>query len=302
MTTLSRRRFLTISASTLAVPAFAMDAPIASWSGTAMGASASMQLQGVTPEVAAPIFAGVEQELGRLENIFSLYRPDSELSRLNQTGHLKNPAPELLEVLSLCDALHHSSGGAFDPSIQPYWQALARRAPEPELVQARGLIGWENVRFDPRSVRFEKGPGMALTLNGVAQGAVTDRIAALLRAQGLQDVMVNMGEISARGNRRGAGGWTAGIATPEGRVVHRVTLQDRAIATSSPRGMMINPDLGVGHILDALGQAPQRGLVSVTAPTAALADGLSTALCLLDDQAAELALRAHPTAELVYSA
>ncbi len=140
MTILSRRRFLTISASTLAVPVFAMDAPIASWRGTAMGASASMQLQGLTPEVADPIFAAVEHELARLEQIFSLYRPDSELSRLNPTGHLDTPAPELLEVLSLCDALHHSSGGVFDPTIQPYWQALARRASEQELDQARGVI------------------------------------------------------------------------------------------------------------------------------------------------------------------
>jgi thiamine biosynthesis lipoprotein len=73
------------------------------------------------------------------------------------------------------------------------------------------------------------------------------------------------------------------VADPEGQVVARVMLSDRALATSAPRGTMIGPDRG--HILDPRdpATAPRRRLVSVSAPTAVLADGLSTMACLLPD-------------------
>ncbi|WP_241484112.1 FAD:protein FMN transferase [Ruegeria sp. ANG-R] len=82
MTLLSRRRFLTISAACAAVPARVAHAA-AHWSGIALGAPASLRLEGLSDTEAAPIFAAVEAELNRLEDIFSLYRPDSEISRLN---------------------------------------------------------------------------------------------------------------------------------------------------------------------------------------------------------------------------
>ena len=276
MTVLTRRRFLTISAACAAVPAMA--GTWAQWRGVALGAPASLRLEGVTETQAAPIFAAVEAELDRLEEIFSLYRTHSQISQLNRTGHLSTPAPELLEVLSLCSALHDASGGAFDPTIQPLWLALASGAAQPNVDRARQTIGWDKVRVGADEIHLPHPGQSAITLNGIAQGAVTDRIAALLRSFDLHNVLVDMGEVAALGRRRPGEQWHIGLATPDGMVAKRVRLQDRAVATSAPEGTMLRGDQG--HILNPMGIGVTFRAVSVSAPQAALADGLSTALCL----------------------
>lgn len=295
MTRLSRRRFLTISAVCAALPTVARAAPVAQWRGTALGAPASLQLVGLSDAQAAPIIAALEAELDRLENIFSLYRPDSQLSRLNRDGILSAPAPELLQVLTQSAALHDATGGAFDPTVQPLWMALATGAPDTEVAHARALVGWRGVSVSAGAVRLPHPGRSALTLNGIAQGAVTDRIAALLRAQGLTDVLVDMGEIAAIGGRADGSDWRVGLAGPEG-VARRIELRDRAVATSAPDATQLAGRHG--HILGPQGQPVRHRAVSVSAPDAALADGLSTALCLLPSDRIAPVLQRFPDARL----
>lgn len=288
----SRRRFLTIAAGFVAMPAHA--AEVIRWRGQALGAKASMTLTGMSRAEAEPIFRAVEQELVRLERIFSLYREDSELVRLNQAGFLATPSPELLDVLSLSGALHAATDGAFDPTVQPLWLALAQGG---DTKQARTAIGWENVRFDTGSVSLTR-PGMGLTLNGVAQGYITDRIAALLRRRGLDHVLIDMGEIVALGGGADGRDWQAGIATPDAAIVHHVALRNRGLATSSPFGTVLAKDGTIGHIIDPAGgnRSAKHKLASVSAPRAAVADGLSTACCLLDQDMSKAAVAQFPGA------
>lgn len=301
---LSRRRFLAITACAAATPALA-GPQAAQWRGIALGAGASMRLEGIDPEQAKPVFVAVDAELRRLESIFSLYDAGSTLSRLNRMGYLDHPPAELLEVLSLSDRLNTATNGAFDPTIQPLWRLLAETAaqeqgPEPAaLEQARARTGWRALHFDTKQVRFAQ-PGMALTLNGVAQGYITDRISALLRARGLRDVLIDMGEIAASGVRGDGSLWSAGVALPDGRIVHRVKLKDRALATSAPAGTLLDTKGEIAHILDPASGAPasRHSFVSVSAKSAAVADGLSTGCCLLSSEGAAAAVAAFPTAHL----
>ncbi len=301
---LTRRRFLAITASAAAAPALA-GPDAAHWRGQALGAGARMRLEGIDPERAAPVFAAVAAELRRLEAIFSIHDDRSALARLNRAGMLAHPPAELLEVLSLSDRLHAVTRGAFDPTIQPLWRLWAETAARGEapdasaLAQARAQTGWQAVRYDAGQVRFAR-PAMGLTLNGVAQGYVTDRIAALLRGRGLRDVLIDMGEIAASGTRSDGSAWVAGISRPDGQVVRRVELKDRALATSAPFGTLLDAKGTVGHILDPETGAPavRHGLVSVSASKAAIADGLSTACCLLSPEDAAAAVAAMPTARL----
>ena len=304
---LTRRQFLTISAAAcgMGTPTMAGARPQTRWRGTALGAAATVRINGLTTEDAAPIMRAVQAELHRLEGIFSLYRQDSLLVRLNEMGHLAAPPAELLEVLSLVDVLHRATGHAFDPTVQSLFKAHAqalskgRKPSKAELTAARQKIGWDGVSFDQRDVRLHRS-GAALTLNGVAQGYVTDKISRLLAAYGLRDILVDAGEISARGQRPGGGGWTAGVADPDGCIVRRLTLSDRALATSAPKGTVLDPSGELGHIFD-----PERGLeakgaalVAVSAESAALADGLSTALCVMPVEKHEDATAAFPGARL----
>ena len=305
MTYPTRRRFLAISAMACATGALAEPMPETRWRGTALGAGASLRIVGLTAAAAAPILSDLQHELTRLEDIFSLYRPASAVSRLNRDGRLDAPPAELLEVLSLSESLHRATNGAFDPTVQPVFAAYAHaatrsRAPTPqELASARAVSGWDALSFDTGSVRLGR-TGAALTLNGVAQGYITDRIAYLLRSSGFTNTLVDMGEIAALGYRPDGQAWAAGIAAPDGRLLRRLTLTDRALATSAPKGTVLDPKGETGHIFDlSTGrEARAAAVIAVSAPSAAVADGLSTALCVLPAEARTGAVAAFPGARI----
>lgn len=288
----TRRHFLACSAAALAMPGAARAGVQARWQGVAMGAEASITIAGIDAIDARPVFAAAEVEIARLERIFSLFAPHGALSRLNAAGVLPAPPPELVEMLALSDKLNSATGGAFDPTVQPLWQALVEGG---DVTEARALVGWDGVTFSDDEVRLAR-PGMGLTLNGIAQGFVTDRIAAFLRDRGFGDILVDMGEIAGFGHAADGGQWQARIMAPDGRVVGRVGLRDRALATSAPMGTAISP--GQGHILSAAGLMPQQALVAVSAPQAAVADGLATALCLMDAEAGARAVAAFSGARI----
>src|SRR5699024_9464578 len=123
-------------------------------------------------------------------------------------------------------------------------------------------------------------PGMALTLNGIAQGYATDRIAEMLRVEGLDNIFVDAGEFRALGGMPGGGDWPVTLESgPE------ITLNDRALATSAPLGTTFDQEGRIGHILDPRTGGPVKApwrSISVSAKSAALADALATACCLAE--------------------
>ncbi|WP_191569435.1 FAD:protein FMN transferase [Paracoccus yeei] len=277
--TLTRRRFLAISATAACLPG-ALSAAPRYWTGQALGARASIRLD--HPDAPA-ITARCLAEIDRLENILSLYRPDSALSRLNRAGRLEAPPFELLDCLSLAGHVHRASSGLFDVTVQPLWALWAEAAVQgrrPALSERRAALAqgnWEDVQLSTEAITLR--PEMALTLNGIGQGYVADRVAALLEAEGLTDILIDTGEMRALGDRP----WPVRIA--EGGA--RVPLASRALATSAPRGTCFDASGRDGHILDPRTGGPvvsPWSQVSISAPSAALADALSTAACLTQDR------------------
>ncbi|MHC8495019.1 FAD:protein FMN transferase [Thalassospira sp. SM2505] len=309
MPAISRRRFLTISAAAGAISSmpFAIShaqTPVQSWKGIAMGAAASITLS--HPD-ADKILASATRELDRLENIFSLYRENSTLSRLNSAGSLDTPPFELLECLGICGTINRASNGLFDPTIQPLWQLYATsyaqgHGPETSAIKdTLTLTGWEKLSISQNRIAFDR-PGMALTLNGIAQGYVADRIASLLRSNGLTNVLVNTGEFYAIGGHPDGNPWPISIDTGSGIRKDREMLRDNALATSLPTGTFFDQAGLIGHILDPRSGLPaqaRRQSITVTAPKAALADGLSTAMCLMNDEECAQLLGQFPAAKLV---
>lgn len=302
--TLPRRRFLTITAGLGALaalpravsadPAGAATPELHVWRGTAMGSAATIALS--HPDAPALAAAAVA-EIARLEGVFSLYRQDSALARLNRDGALAAAPPELLDCLSLAGAAHRATDGLFDPTVGPLWTLYAERhsagtAPTAaEIAAVRARTGWDGVALRENGVRLA--PGMALTLNGIAQGYVADRVADLLAARGLRDVLVDTGEIRALGGAPQGGGTGTDGVTGDWPVTlasgGRLGLRDRALASSAPLGTTFDQEGRVGHIIDPRDgrTAPARWVqISVSAPSAAMADALSTAGCLMDSRAA----------------
>lgn len=256
---MNRRRFLQITAASLALPGAAQAETL--WRGTALGAQAELRLTGPVARAEAAS-QDIPALLQRAEETFSLYRP-SELTRLNASGSL-SPSRWFQQVVDLSDALYHATNGAFDPSIQSLWQALATGQTNPVPT------GWSHVRIG-RQITLV--PGQALTFNGIAQGFATDLIRTHLSRHGFDHALINIGEYAALG-----GPFRLGISDPVAGLLAEWRVSDGALAASSPHGTLV---AGQPHILHPRGQAPLWSTVAVQASTAALADGLSTALVFL---------------------
>jgi thiamine biosynthesis lipoprotein len=142
-------------------------------------------------------------------------------------------------------------------------------------------------------------------LNGVAQGFVTDRVADLLLAAGFGDVLIDLGEGRALGHGPDGRTWRAAVADPAApeRMLFELPLGGargarQALATSGGYGTRFGPDPRVHHLLDpATGRsANYHASVSVAAPRATLADGLSTTLSILPPEGGAKLLAAYPSA------
>lgn len=298
--TYPRRRVIELFAASAALAAAPARASAAKtlhrWSGAAMGAEASFAIRHEDPNEAARLITLARDEIARLEAMFSLYRSDSALSRLNREGRLINPPTDFLELMSICDSMTSATGGAFDPAVQSLWAyhaetaAGARPADDAEFARRLAASGWRHVNAAPDELSFSK-PGCALTLNGIAQGFATDKVAALLRANGLSNVLVSVGEIAAFGERAPGAPWRVGLRHfPETRAGEEVTIRDGAIATSAPLATTFDETGRLGHILDPKTGEPAASAwrqISVLHPSAAIADGLSTGMTLMARAAIE---------------
>lgn len=277
----TRRRFLAISAAAIAAPNLSAASSIYTWQGAALGARATLRL--AHPN-AKEISERVAAEISRLEDIFSLYRAESALFELNRAGALQAPPFELLECLSVAGSVHAASGGRFDPTIQPLWSAYAEasalgaRPSEQALGMALGLTGWDRITFGSEKIVMDK--GMSVTLNGIAQGYIADRISDLLTAEGLTDILIDTGEFRAIGGHPDGGAWQVKLASGG-----EVPLDTRALATSAPLGTTFDEANLMGHIIDPRNGQPVQSMwqeITVSASSAALADALSTSACIFE--------------------
>jgi len=317
----TRRRFLAIAASAGAIAglpalagASARTGAASTWKGVALGAPASMTLVHPDRALARATIAACVAEIDRLESIFSLYRPQSALVRLNGAGILAQPPQELVELLSFALSLARRSDGAFDPTVQPLYRLLAAHfaqanaapaGPDARLVgRALESIGHQHVEVEAGLVRLHR-PGMAITLNGIAQGFITDRVGGLLRRAGFDNVLVDIGEALALGRSTDGDPWRASIADPRHRGRRLLDMEIGegpgalpALATSAGSGTPFGDSARVHHLLDPRTgrSASHHAGVTVAAPRATLADGLSTTLSVLAPARARKILSNWPEA------
>ncbi len=308
----SRRRAITIVgtvAGSALLPRLAAGhhAPIREWSGVALGAPARIVLEHPDKAEAERLFEACAREIGRLEAEFSLHRQESALSRLNRDGGLDAPGLDMVRVLRAAHRFGALTDGAFDVTVQPLWMLYANhfhRHPgdadgpdESSVAVARARVDYRALEISPQRVALA-GSGRAVTLNGIAQGYITDRIADLLRAGGIADVLIDLGETRALGRHPEGRPWTIGLADPRdprqwGPVIELV---DRAVATSGGYGTRFSAD-GAHHHLFApdTGRSANHHLsVSVVADDAMTADALSTGLFVAPPEVAERVAQAMP--------
>jgi thiamine biosynthesis lipoprotein len=315
----TRRRAIRIMAAAAGVPlliaAVRASAPrgqFHTWQGDVLGAWSELTLWHTDAAFAQRTIRKVRQEIDRFERIFSLYRPDSEIARLNAAGRLARPSPELRALIEESQHMAALSGGAFDISVQPLWRLyeahfwsrsevqadIAARARE----TAEQLVDFRRIEAGAASIGFTR-PGMAITLNSLAQGYITDAIADLLRQEGFESAVVDLGEFRTLGRHPDGRPWRLGIRNGKaaGEAGRTVELTDMALAVSGGYGTPFEPSGRFHHIFDPQSGASANALVEVAVigPRATAANALSTAICVAGEARTTALLAAYPGTQAI---
>ncbi|WP_425618367.1 FAD:protein FMN transferase [Anatilimnocola sp. NA78] len=293
---LGRRRFVLLAAggaSLALLPWLAARRPspaLVTRKAWALGSDVSLSVVGLDESAAHRALDAALAEIETVEQVMSLYRPDSQISLLNRDRRLRDPHPYLRTVLQTAAETSLASGGAFDITVQPLWElfAAAKRVGQVpsavELAAGRKKISWQHVECDAHHVRLCD-PVESITLNGIAQGFALDRALAALRAHGATSALIDTGEIGSLGNKALNDPWTAGIQHPREADAYLAVadLDGRALATSGDYESAFSADFARNHIFDPRtgNSPPELASVSIVAPTGLQADALSTAAMVL---------------------
>lgn len=248
------------------------------------GTTLSLTVGSDDPNLAERALDLAVADIRLVEAQMSLFNPLSAVSQLNAQGQLRDPHPLLVKVLALAQEVSRKSGGAFDVTVQPLWQAYANAQQQGRLPGAKQVesalaqTGWQHLEVKSDLVQFNR-PHMAITLNGIAQGFAADVIRARWRAMGIRHALINTGEWTASGTAQDGQTWRLGIADPrdEARMVRNITISGKCVATSADNQTYFTPDFKNHHIFDPhTGRSPSDAAsVTVVAHSAALADALT---------------------------
>jgi thiamine biosynthesis lipoprotein len=245
----------------------------------------------------------------RLEDQMTVYRPYSELSRINARA-AQEPVevePRLFLLLQQAVALSEELDGAFDPTSGPLvalWRQCRDegRIPRPgEVETIRERVGCRFVEFDPekKTIRYLR-EGVQFNLGAIGKGHALDRAAELLLERGVTDFLMHAAgsSIVCRGDHNGLGGWPVGLKNPlfPDELLSTLIVRDRCLATSG-NGIQFFRHQGVkyGHLLDPRTGWPVDDLLAATvfADTAAEADAYSTAFFVLGAEGARPVCEKH---------
>lgn len=279
-------------------------AELYSWQGFALGAEVSLQLYHHDAVAARRVIQGSVKIIRKMEQLFSLYRESSALSELNREGVLYDPEPEFYDLMRAAKKASVMTSGAFDITVQPLWKyyhSFFEQYPggtpvAEQLSDIRQLVDHRKLSVSRDRVGFDR-RGMAATLNGIAQGYATDQVTDYLKQAGMTSVLVDIGEYRALGPQAGQSPWRIALMDPEhpGEFSEILDVMKGAVATSSSIGDRFEATGRYNHLFDPHGLGANRYLsVTVTAPTATVADSLSTAFCAMAEGDIEKCLKQLP--------
>ena len=241
-----------------------------------------------------------------LEEQISVYRPSSEISRVNASLSTRwhDLSPDVFDLLLLAKRLHAQTNGAFDVTTGPLikaWGFLQKqgRTPSPEkLAEALACSGMKNIEFHEHEhkIRFQQ-PDVEINLGAIGKGWAIDKAVDHVDMEGIENFLIHGGHSSVRsrgtrgfvGQQTECDGWPVGLRHPlfRDKRIGTIMLQNKALGTSgSGTQFFIEKGQKIGHILDPRTGQPARGVLSATvlANTAAEADALATAAYILGPQ------------------
>lgn len=233
-------------------------------------------------------FKGIEEK-------FSIYSKDSEISRLNRSGASGvKVSRELIRILN--DSVYFSqlTDGAFDITILPLiklWKSSSAKGEAPgeaALSKIKKIIGYKLIGFKKGDIVYFRKRGMEIDLGAIAKGYAVDQAARVLKNAGIKDFLIDAGgDIYCSGAGKEADSWIIGIQDPQkdNGIIGALSISSKAVATSGNyRRFYKVAGKNLSHIINPKTGRPEEKVISstVVAPYAEKADAIATALCIME--------------------
>ena len=237
------------------------------------------------------------EEIVRMDDLMSNYKPESALSKLNRSAHFhtQQVPPDLYRAIEQAVRFSRLSGGKFDITVAPLvnlWKAALSGDSMPSLAQreqAEDCIGYQKIELTPPDQITFRSSCMQVDLGAIGKGYAVDRAGEILQSSGIRNALINSGgsTILAMGTPPGQTGWLVHLADPSHKIDPYVMLKDQSVSTSEQTaGSLLGPE-SAGHIIDPTtgGPVDSQFAVSVITSSGTPSDGLSTTLLLLGPKA-----------------
>jgi thiamine biosynthesis lipoprotein len=241
-------------------------------------------------------------EFDRLEGLMTVWRQDSDISRLNAAAgdHAVPISPDVREVLLIARQVSEWTNGTFDvtfAALSGLWkfdyQNKDNTVPDPkEIARRLPFVNYRDLVIDERAgTAFLKRAGMQVNLGGIGKGYAVDHGVEILRKRGLRDFMIQAGGDLYVSGQRGDRPWRLGIRDPRGpveKIFAEIELSNGTFSTSGDyERFFIKDGRRYHHILDLRVGEPARLSRSVTLVTdrAVLADALAKGVFVLGPEA-----------------
>ncbi len=231
-------------------------------------------------QAASAAFAEVE----RLERVLSRFVPSSDVSRISAAtpGEAVRVGIEAFECLELAERVWRESDGAFDVTYASA-QAVDANAAGGDAGAAPAEAGHPRLRLDRATLSVSvRAPGTTVDLGALGKGFALDAAAQVLTDWGVGGARLHCGgsTVVSLGDGPSGAAWEVDLRDPFDAT--------RSVARCRPGALALSGSANAArsHIVDPRGRPiDERRAVWALAPSAVLADALSTAFLLLRDDA-----------------
>lgn len=167
----------------------------------------------------------ITEKLANIDVKLSNYRPDSEISQINQaeTTNWLKVSPEIIELLEISKIVSDKSQGCFDLTVKALFDLWGFSKHEPKIPnpaaieQLKPHMGMDLIEIDKTQSQIsKKDPHLKIDLSAIAQGYSVGQLAILLENIGLKSYMVEIGgEMMVKGSKADGNPWRIGIESPD---------------------------------------------------------------------------------------
>jgi len=235
-------------------------------------------------------------EMIRIENLISDWKPTSQVSLVNQNAGIKaiKVDREVFDLTKRAIYFSQLTDGAFDISfaaMDKIWKfdgSMEKIPTQEEISKAIEKIGYQNIILDEEnSTIFLKKAGMKIGFGSTGKGYAAQKARTFMQDLGIQAGIIDAsGDMTTWGNQPNGEPWKIGITNPFNRhkMLDILSMKNAAVTTSGDYEKFILIDeVRYSHIINPKTGYPSTGLTGVTVigTDAEMCNGFSTSIMVL---------------------